>query len=252
MPATNILTVFAVALSSFFLGGLCRAAEPAPEIDRFAPVSGLAGRCFVGEMPEAKARDTHCWEWVLSERFLRDRHQVVGPNGLYQGETFYGLDAATGILRFWYFNSLGGVSEGSVEQREGRWFFDETYRGAGTELEMRTSFDRSGDDYAVVTEQREGDRWKVISEVYFQAYGERPAQLAGAWAESADLLFNSSREGNYEVYRRNLSNGEESNLTRAPGTEWVYTGGERPVIVSNRKTGSEGGHRLFLARSGER
>ncbi len=144
-------------------------APPAGAAERFAPVADLAGACWAGTFPGTEARDVHCWEWALGGAFLRDRHEVTSPGGHYAGETFYGWDEAEGVLRFWYFNTLGGVSEGTVRRQDGAWRFDEEYRGGARELELRTTFERPADDvYRVVTEQRTGDGWVERTRVDFR------------------------------------------------------------------------------------
>jgi hypothetical protein len=144
-------------------------AAPPGDSERFAPVAGLAGSCWAGVFPGTEARDVHCWEWALDGAFLRDRHEVTSPGGRYAGETFYGWDEAAGVLRFWYFNTLGGVSEGTVRHRDGVWLFDEEYRGGERELELRTSFEQPADDaYRVVIEQRTDSGWEERTRVDFR------------------------------------------------------------------------------------
>ena len=104
---------------------------PIEESLRFAPIDLLAGACWMGTFPNG-ARDVHCYEWSLQNGFIRDHHQVRGgeSGGVYSGDTYFGWDASNGRLAYWYFNSLGGVSEGYVEQSGGDWFFREAYEGA--------------------------------------------------------------------------------------------------------------------------
>lgn len=231
-------------------------ASPTGAAERFAPVGELAGSCWLGTFSaggadEAGPRDLHCYEWVLQDRFLRDRHRVTGGEGVYEGETFYGWDAAAGKLRYWYFNSLGGVSEGTVALEEGRWTFRESHRGGGQAMELRTVLERPGEDaYTVATEIERDGTWQAEPAVRYQRLGVRPAETGGPWAERYDLAFNSDRDGDYEVYRRDLTSGRERNLTSAPSTEWVYDSRGGLVLVSNRTAGSEGGYRLYLLETG--
>ena len=221
------------------------AQPPAEALARFAPVGDLAGACWSTPMP-GDARDVHCWEWALGGAYLRDRHRLVGPRGEYAGETLYGWDAERGALRYWYFNTLGGVSEGVVRQGEGGWIFTETYRGGGSVLQFRTTITRpTPDSYERVTEQLRDGAWVPSPALRLTRTAVAPASLGGAWADAWDLAYNTSRDGNYEVYRRDLRSGEERNLTASPASEWVYAGGESLLLVSNRPAGSEPGYRLY-------
>lgn len=236
------------AASLLLLAALPAAAQSIPgDPQRFAPVADLAGSCWMGVFSESGARDVHCYEWALDGGFIRDRHEVHGAEGTYAGETFYGPTSSEGELRFWYFNTLGGVSEGGVRAEEGSWTFSEIYSGGDRTLEMRTVMTRPDEDaYEVVTEQRSGEKWTEIARVRYTRLGRpRPAAVGGPWAEGWDLVFNTARDGNYEVYRRDLVTGAERNLTSAPGTEWAYAGGSELILVSDRASGSERGYRLY-------
>jgi TolB protein len=255
-PALRGLAARSVLLAGvLLLAASALLAQRAPDDPaRFAPVGDLAGSCWIGTFEDG-SRDVHCYEWTLDGGFLRDRHQVHGQEGRYAGETLYGWDEGSESLRFWYFNTLGGVSEGAAvrdsDREGGRWLLTESYRGGHSSLELRTLFDRSGEDsYDVVTQALRGGEWVERSRVRFTRLGgPRPAALGGAWAQKWDLVFNSNRDGNYEIYRLDLTTGEERNLTAAPGTEWVYAGGERLLLVSDREPepgrDREGRYRLY-------
>ncbi len=145
------------------------AAENGGGKERFAPLADLAGSCWAGTFDNG-ARDVHCYEWALQESFLRDRHQVTGDSGVYAGETFFGWDESADRLHFWYFNTLGGVSEGdAVQQRDGSWTFVESYEGGGGSLELRTAFRRPDEDsYAIVTEILRDGNWVPEREVIYR------------------------------------------------------------------------------------
>jgi len=157
-----------IAAVGLLLGPRTSAAEP-NEVTRarLSPAAELAGACWSSD-PEAGPVDTHCWEWTLQGAFVRDRHEVQGPEGPYQGETLYGWDADKGRARYWYFNVLGGVSEGTIEKTDDGWLFEETYRDAQSTLQLRSRFrildDRS---YSVATERLDGSEWKPWREVRF-------------------------------------------------------------------------------------
>lgn len=147
------------------------AEEPSANNERFAPVAFLADRCWLGRFPDSQLRDVHCWEWAIANRFLRNRHQVSGSKGVvYQGETLYGWDARDEVLRYWYFNSLGGVSEGTVEHTEDGWMFREQHRGSPEDMELQTAFTRHDkDSYSVKTQKLTDGEWKPFGEIAFEA-----------------------------------------------------------------------------------
>lgn len=149
--------------------------------ERFQPFASLAGSCWEGAFPDG-TKDLHCWEWALDGAYLRDRHELQDAAKPYGGETFYGWDAEAGVLRFWYFNTLGGRSEGSVEKLDGedRWLLRERYVGSTPEqgdesrLELRNFVVVEKDTYSVVTEQRDGSAWKKMTSIRFERRGTRP------------------------------------------------------------------------------
>ncbi len=117
------------------------------------PIAFLVGHCWRGEFPEGRGVDTHCFEPVYGGQHVRDRHEVTSARGTYAGETFYSANPDGGV-DFVYFNSLGGVSRGTMRGEPGRLDFGaESYRGAdGREIELLVSWHRVGEDgYRVVT-----------------------------------------------------------------------------------------------------
>ncbi len=213
---------------------------------RFGSLAQLAGRCWSGRFEGSDARDLRCWEWALGERFLRDSHRVIGGQEAYSGETWYGWDAGAGAVRFWYFNSLGGVSSGTMTEQEGRVRFDESYGDDSRSATIRSWIELpDANHFTMVSERRVGAAWEPFMSVSYESFGLRPARIGGEWAERWDLVFSTNRDGDYEVYRRDLRTGEERNLTAAPGTEWAYAGGREVVVVSDRPAGAEPGYRLY-------
>lgn len=170
LPANAPLRASAIAIALAVLPGFASAAQPQPSVEqaaRFAPVGELAGACWESPMP-GDARDVHCYEWTLDGAFLRDTHEVVGPRGRYAGEAIYGWDTERGVLRYWYFNTLGGVSEGEARRDGDTWTFSETYRGGGKVLEFRTTQTRPGpDSYERVTEELRDGAWKAAPPLRF-------------------------------------------------------------------------------------
>jgi WD40-like Beta Propeller Repeat len=245
-------TLFSTALLLVLTTGAAPSQAEKAGKERFAPVADLAGFCWIGTFDNG-GRDVHCYDWALQEGFLRDRHQVTGGEGVYAGETFYGWDEAAGRLHYWYFNTLGGVSEGdAVRAEDGRWTFAESYQGGGGSLELRTAFHRPDDgSYAIVTEVLRDGAWVPEREVVYRRFDVRPAATGGPWSEKYDLVFSTDRGESYDVYRRDLRTGVETPLAAAPDTEWVYVAsGDELVVVSNRSAGAEGGYRLYRMDAG--
>lgn len=140
----------------------------------FEPFSRLAGSCWVGSFPNG-VKDRHCWEWALGRTYLKDVHELQGASQPYEGETFYGWDEESGLVRFWYFNSAGGRSEGSVEKLDGedRWLLVENYSGAtpgstdARAIEMRNFVTFDDDAYSVISEERRGSAWQEVMAIRF-------------------------------------------------------------------------------------
>jgi hypothetical protein len=115
------------------------AAQPPlrPELE---PMRFLVGHCWRGEMKVGAQQDVHCFEPVFDGQHVRDRHEVTGAAAPYRGETLYSWNAASGRVEYVYWNSLGGVSRGSMTPKPSALDFgDETYRGAdGREMRIAT------------------------------------------------------------------------------------------------------------------
>ena len=111
------------------------------------PLRFLLGHCWRGEFKGGSV-DTHCFESVYDGRHVRDRHEVKGPDGLYRGETLYSWNAAAKRVEYTYWNSLGGVSRGTMAATpQGLDFGDETHIGPdGRTLTISTLWRRAGAD----------------------------------------------------------------------------------------------------------
>lgn len=142
-----IATLMAAALAA-------PAPAPVPAVrPGLEPLGFLVGHCWRGELPSGEP-DTHCFEPVYGGQHIRDRHEVaVAVGRTYAGETFYSVDGAGGV-EFTYYNSLGGVSRGTMRAGEGRLNFgNEEYRGPdGRRITISVFWRPLGDDaYEVVT-----------------------------------------------------------------------------------------------------
>ncbi len=234
------------ALLALPAAGLAEGDDAAAWKAHFDPLAPLVGKCWIGQFEGTEIRDLQCWEWVHQDRFLRNEHRVTGAPSPYSGETFYGWDAETETVRFWYFNSLGGVSKGELGEEDGRPVFYESYGDESQDTHIRSRIDFDGPDrFTMVSEKLVDESWQPFMNIAFTRVGSKEVALGGAWAEAWDLVFNTQRDGNYEVYRRDLRTGEERNLTTAPDTEWVYAAGAKLLVVSDRPAGTEPGYRLY-------
>ena len=212
-----------------------------------SPIAQLAGSCWSGTFSNG-ARDLHCYEWALRRSFILDHHEVrsSGSEDVYAGDTYFGWHEESQSVVYWYFNTLGGVSEGRVEPLEGSWLFVENYSGESEEQEIRTVMRFAGEDaYSISTEFKRQGEWQLEAQAVYARLGVQGVEVGGPWSEAYDLLFSSNHDENYEVYRRNLRDGTQRNLTAHEATDWVYSGGETPLMISNRAVGSEPGYRLF-------
>ncbi|MHA6289184.1 hypothetical protein [Maricaulis sp. CAU 1757] len=113
-----------------------------------APLEFLAGKCFTGVFPGSETFDVHCFTPVLGGQFLRDVHAVPQGGDVYRGETLYHWDAEAQVIRYRYYNSLGGTSDGTAQpQPDGSIRFpDETYAQEGEAPRVfTTEWRRRGD-----------------------------------------------------------------------------------------------------------
>lgn len=133
--------------------GLAAAVEIAPPLRQgLEPLGFLVGYCWQGAFPKTGEQDTHCFEAVYDGQHVRDRHEVNGGKGVYRGETLYSWDGKAASFTYW--NSLGGVSRGTMRPEGGRLDFgDESYTGPdGRRISISTHWRRVGDDaYEAVT-----------------------------------------------------------------------------------------------------
>ena len=135
-------------LTALALAAAQPAAPPPPPrvvlAEPFAGMQFLLGHCWQGRFDDGKL-DTHCFEPVYSGRLIRDRHEVTGG---YAGETIYNWNAAETRAEYTYWNVSGGVSRGTMRERDGLLDFgDEVYTSRdGRETRIATNWRRVGDD----------------------------------------------------------------------------------------------------------
>ncbi len=135
---------------------------------KLGSLTELAGSCWSGKFPNG-AIDTHCWDWAIQGRFLRDRHTVESEAGLYSGETLYGWDAGAEVVTFWYFNSLGGFSEGTVVAIGEQLLIKEDYSDAAQETEMRSNLEVDAPErYVILTESLTDTGWETFLSLSYE------------------------------------------------------------------------------------
>jgi len=137
------------------------AGEPAPEAGPSAKLEALAflvGHCWRGEFATRGHVDTHCFEPVFGGQHIRDRHEVTGGKEVYRGETIYSWDADSGRVEYVYWNSLGGVSRGTMVPKGGVLDFgDESHTlPDGNKLVISTLWRPVGDASYEVVSTRNG------------------------------------------------------------------------------------------------
>lgn len=139
---------------------------------RFAGLDQLLGSCWQASFPDGKKVDTHCFSEVYQGAFIKDQHIVCGEQQPYRGETWYVYDEKAQTVSYRYYNSLGGVSDGSVEfQNQKLMFPDETYEKDGAKTVYRTDWTLQQDKYQSNMWQQEYNKetgWKEIWQMDFK------------------------------------------------------------------------------------
>ena len=135
------------------LMALALATQPPALRQGLEPLGFLVGHCWRGRFASGEL-DTHCFDTAYEGQHVRDRHEVTGGRGRYRGETLYSADGS-GAVSYTYWNSLGGVSRGTMRP-DGTArldFGDERYRAPdGRQATIATAWRRTGDDaYEAVT-----------------------------------------------------------------------------------------------------
>jgi hypothetical protein len=117
------------------------------------PLAFLVGHCWRGEFADSKKVDTHCFEAVYGGKHIRDRHEVTGGKDVYRGETIYSWNAKLGQVEYTYWNSLGGVSRGTMIPKDGLLDFgNETYvLSDGKTITIATAWRPANDSYEVIS-----------------------------------------------------------------------------------------------------
>lgn len=126
----------------------------------------LAGSCWKGTFAGRTVTDEHCFTWMYDGKFLRDRHEVVGDEHPYRGETTYAWDPQNGRITYWYLGLPGFFSEGHVEVAGDTLIFRDNLVTSAERREVRAVWRRTGpDSYSVrsveVTGGVEREMWAM-------------------------------------------------------------------------------------------
>ena len=129
------------------------ATQPPTVSAELQPLAFLVGHCWRGEFGKTQQVDTHCFETVYGGKFIRDRHEVTGGKDIYRGETLYNWNAELGRAEYTYWNSIGGVSRGTMVAKDGLLDFgSETYTAAdGTKTSIGTQWRPGAKAYDVIS-----------------------------------------------------------------------------------------------------
>lgn len=174
--------------------GASGVAEAQTTPDHYKPFEFLVGYCWSGAFPDGKATDTHCYEWKFGREFIYDRHTVKSAGPDYKGETTYYLDGATNSVKYRYWNSDGGHSDGTIKAEANVLrIVEDTYRGKdGKVQELQGEIERLSDtQYRARIRAWDGKVWKDASSVDFVRVDAKPQVAA---SDKQALLEHSVRQ----------------------------------------------------------
>ena len=138
----------------------------------FSGLMPLVGHCWQAPFPDGKKIDTHCFTSVYNGAFIKDQHVVCGDDQAYYGETWYTHDKTSNSVNYRYYNSLGGISDGSVQFQDQRLVFpDESYENNGQTTTYRTDWQLTEGQYVSNMWQQDHaaeDGWKKVWHMVFK------------------------------------------------------------------------------------
>lgn len=164
------LVPLVVALALLFARAVATESASAPASSPLAILSPLVGENWVAEM-QGGATDTQRFEWMFDRKFLRNTHEVRNAAGdvIYAGETVYGYDLAEKQLRWWYFNSIGGIVEGELEVKAGKVaFVGQNHGGPGQVGELRGEMVLGEGEWSSITFAEQDGEWRPLRTLEFR------------------------------------------------------------------------------------
>ncbi|MGJ8663631.1 MAG: hypothetical protein ACSHWU_08270 [Marinicella sp.] len=136
---------------------------------RFGLLNDLAGHCYQASFPDGEKIDTHCFSEKYNGAFIVDDHVVCGKGEPYYGETWYAAEGENKAVKFRYFNSLGGVSEGPVSFQESQIVFpEEKYRSGSEETTYKTVWTVAEKQYTSDMVQLQESKWQPVWQMLFK------------------------------------------------------------------------------------
>jgi hypothetical protein len=148
-----------------------------PEPDPLEGLRFLTGSCWQGTFPDGASVDTHCYRSFYGGAFIRDTHVVRGPNPAYHGETIYHWDKEKRCIVYRYWNSLGGVSDGTVQVEKYKLLFpaERHVRDDGSVVEMQSVIKQVDSHRHILTaEEKVNDRWRESWSIEFSRIDAEP------------------------------------------------------------------------------
>lgn len=131
----------------------------------------LADNCWEGTFEGSEVSDRHCFEWLPGGHFLRDTHAIETESKPYQGETIYAVEGGSGQLTYTYYNSLGGISRGSISTaKDGALLAEERHvarDGKVQKFRSRLSFDDDGNGYRVESKLLNDGEWQTVRRIHY-------------------------------------------------------------------------------------
>lgn len=163
-------------IARFALISMCLAASApvtAQVSIRMQPLTVFEGGCWSGRLTTGEV-DQHCFNWVQSGNFLRDRHRVFrGERIRLETESTYYWEPESGNLRYLWLTSGGGVGGGVVIIEGNTYRFPETtFRSEGENRTIRSTYVFNGSDsYDSIVEERRNDQWHELWRVRMERSG---------------------------------------------------------------------------------
>lgn len=160
--------MFKISAMGLFMIFAAVAAKP-----QFNGLDQLVGQCWQATFSDGVKVDTHCFSEVYQGAFIKDQHVVCGGKEPYYGETWYVYDTDKKTITYRYYNSLGGISDGSIQFKDNQLIFpDETYQQGEKRTTYRTTWSLGEQQYQTKMSQQDttvAGGWKPIWEMTFKA-----------------------------------------------------------------------------------
>ncbi|MSO96986.1 MAG: DUF1579 domain-containing protein [Rhodospirillaceae bacterium] len=139
------------------------APSPITVPDELKHMAFLAGSCWQGPFPDGKSIDSHCYKWFQRGRYLRERHEVIGSNPPYGGETTFYWDHDAKAVRYIYWANNGGYATGSSIIENGAVKYpDERYIGPDGEFLVRAEMKQIDDNSYTMRADMKGKDGKWV------------------------------------------------------------------------------------------